>query len=66
MTDDYSTKCFRCEASSKILLDFEINQATIKMCPQCLADFGLFIQGHAIDRYVVIQRGHRVRKEAEE
>lgn len=63
MTDDYSSKCFRCEAKPKILMNFEINQSTIKLCPRCLADFGLFIQGHAVHSNILVKGESYVRKE---
>ena len=64
--DEKSIKCFRCGAQPKILISMDIDQANIKLCPQCVADFGLFLQGHAVDRAICVKRGHYVRKEDEE
>ena len=65
MTDE-ALKCFRCGAQPKILMNMKFDDSEVKMCPQCFADFGLFMQGHAIDRYVCVERGHYVRKEVDE
>lgn len=59
-------KCFRCGAQPKILMTMTINDSEVKMCPQCFRDFGMFMEGHAVDRYVCVERGHYVRKEEEE
>ena len=59
-------KCFRCGAQMKILVNIDLDHTGIKLCPQCVADFGLFLEGYAIDRLVCVERGHYVRKEEEE
>lgn len=59
-------KCFRCRGQPKILMTLKLDDTEVKMCPQCFADFGMFMEGNAIDRCVRIERGHYVKKEAEE
>ena len=61
-----AVKCFRCGAQPKVLLSMTINDGEIKLCSQCLADFGRFIEGYVVDTCVVIKRGVRIRKEEEE
>ena len=59
-------KCFRCGAQPKVLVSVDIDQTTVKFCPQCIADLGLFLEGHAVERYIRVEKGHYVRKEMEE
>lgn len=65
MTDEVP-KCFRCGAQPKIIIQMDIDHTLVPMCPQCVADFGLFMQGNAIHRYIYVERGREVKKEAEE
>lgn len=59
-------KCFRCGAQPKVLINMTVNEGVIKMCSQCFADFGLFLEGHAIETHICVKRGRYVKKEAEE
>ena len=63
---DETTKCFRCGAQPKVLISMTVNEGVIKMCSQCFADFGRFLEGYAVDTCVVIKRGVRIRKEEED
>ena len=64
--DEKSIRCFRCGAHPNVLINMTVNEAEFKLCPQCFADFGLFLQGNVIDRMVRVERGHRIRKEDNE
>lgn len=63
---DETVKCFRCGAQPKILMNLKIDDREIKMCPRCEYDFCLFLEGHAIDNLVCVQRDRYVRKEEKE
>ena len=64
--DEKSIKCFRCGAQPKILISMDIDKSNIKLCPECVADFGLFLQGYVVDKRVYLERGHPIKKEDEE
>lgn len=64
--DEKSIRCFRCGAHPNVLINMTVNEAEFKMCPQCFADFGLFLQGHAIDKMVCVERGHYIRKKEDD
>lgn len=59
-------KCFRCGAQPKLLMSLKIDETEVKMCPQCFADFGMFMDGRVIDRMICVKRDHYIRKKEEE
>ena len=65
MTDE-NIKCFRCGAQPKILINMTIDDKLVKLCPLCYYEYNLFLEGHAIEKMILVERGHYKRKEEEE
>lgn len=49
-------ECFRCGYSGKILVNMKIEDTHVPFCPDCVRDYGLFMEGHVVDPVVIINR----------
>lgn len=50
------TQCFRCGYVGKILVNMKIEDKEIPFCPECVRDYGLFLEGHVVNENITIDR----------
>ena len=55
-------ECFRCKAKPKILVNMNIDDKIIKLCPQCYYEHLLFLEGCVINEMVHIGRSCYVKE----
>lgn len=49
-------QCFRCGYTGKILVNMRLEDKDVPFCPECVRDFGLFLEGYVVNENIIINR----------